>query len=462
MAGSDQQRQRWLICGLGGCALLVLIGCGAVAALLVPTFNRLQTAIDRAGMTVSARDAAADLPVNAPPLPEMHRGRELHIADAQVLRAQFAAGAYALLDADYQEQLTRRLDYDARYNLALLVQQLGDAPEAAADSFAEWKQALPQSHLPYLLQGNWHINQAWAARGGGWASTVTDSGWQGFRRQLELAEQELQQAYVRCPADPNVGATGIILAMGQGTNAERGWFARAMAADPYHTQAYRFLLNAHFPKWGGSWEESRAIVDEALGKMENNSQLFVLLPEWHEERVERELDDSSNRRTEKRTAQRRAYAEELRSAYAAAAEKYPDEYEIHMRYAFDASMNRERETAMREFEQIIPRWEQGQAVPLPGGSAQAYLNKYAWLLATSSDDRFYNPQLALVYAKKAVAMAPDWEWALDTLACAYAANGQFDKAIAAQREAQQHGNAGFQRHCENDIAVYEQHQAPRY
>jgi tetratricopeptide (TPR) repeat protein len=59
-------------------------------------------------------------------------------------------------------------------------------------------------------------------------------------------------------------------------------------------------------------------------------------------------------------------------------------------------------------------------------------NSKAWILATSSDDRYRNGKEALALAQKAVAIADNVD-SLDTLAAAYAANGQFVEAVAIQR-----------------------------
>jgi TPR repeat protein len=62
------------------------------------------------------------------------------------------------------------------------------------------------------------------------------------------------------------------------------------------------------------------------------------------------------------------------------------------------------------------------------------MNNLALLLATSKNERVRNPQEAISLATKAVASAnnPDY---LDTLAAAYFAAGQTDKAIEAEQKA---------------------------
>ena len=60
-------------------------------------------------------------------------------------------------------------------------------------------------------------------------------------------------------------------------------------------------------------------------------------------------------------------------------------------------------------------------------------NSKAWILATSSDPRYRNGKQAVVLAKTAVEINPTID-SLDTLSAAYAANGQFDKAIENQKK----------------------------
>lgn len=61
-------------------------------------------------------------------------------------------------------------------------------------------------------------------------------------------------------------------------------------------------------------------------------------------------------------------------------------------------------------------------------------NSKAWILATSADPQFRNGKEAVQLAEKAVAIAETVD-SLDTMAAAYAANGQFEQAIASQKKA---------------------------
>jgi tetratricopeptide (TPR) repeat protein len=72
------------------------------------------------------------------------------------------------------------------------------------------------------------------------------------------------------------------------------------------------------------------------------------------------------------------------------------------------------------------------AIKLRPNFLDAY-NSKAWLLATSSDPRYRNGKQALELAQKAVEIDPTID-SLDTMSAAYAANGQFNKAIDNQKK----------------------------
>ena len=74
-----------------------------------------------------------------------------------------------------------------------------------------------------------------------------------------------------------------------------------------------------------------------------------------------------------------------------------------------------------------------RAIELNPVMVDAY-NSKAWILATSSQPAYRNSAQALALAQKAVEINAGID-SLDTLAAAYAADGQFEKAIATQKRA---------------------------
>jgi tetratricopeptide (TPR) repeat protein len=88
---------------------------------------------------------------------------------------------------------------------------------------------------------------------------------------------------------------------------------------------------------------------------------------------------------------------------------------------------------MNQESQAISAYEDGLKVE-PENSV--ILNNAAWLYATASDTSLRNPQKALAYAQKAVAITKEEKSTfLDTLGESFYANGRFDEAIAAEKKA---------------------------
>jgi hypothetical protein len=136
---------------------------------------------------------------------------------------------------------------------------------AAADwetmSLAEKRQAikkmaaLPDAE-PWILAyytGRWRIDEAWNARGGGYANTVTEKRWQAFAEHLEVATRELTKAWQLHPEFPEAATEMVTVAMaGQADESVRVWFDRAIAAQIDWNDAYDKLRWAYRPRWGGS------------------------------------------------------------------------------------------------------------------------------------------------------------------------------------------------------------------
>jgi hypothetical protein len=116
------------------------------------------------------------------------------------------------------------------------------------------------------ITGRMEITLAWIARGGGWANTVTDAGWQGFKQHLDLAEAAFTAAWKLNPALPDAPACMITVCMGKdsGFDQEKLWFGRAIAAQPDFEEAYLNLFEAWKPRWGGNYPRILEIGLQAL------------------------------------------------------------------------------------------------------------------------------------------------------------------------------------------------------
>lgn len=123
---------------------------------------------------------------------------------------------------------------------------------------------------PWLLElaeGRFEIRLAWDARGNGWASSVTEEGWQKFREHMTNASKHLTAAWELDHTLPQAASAMITVCMGDASLSEvsaKEWFDRACSAQLDSEQAYDAYRQLLLPRWGGSYEELFAFGEEAL------------------------------------------------------------------------------------------------------------------------------------------------------------------------------------------------------
>lgn len=107
------------------------------------------------------------------------------------------------------------------------------------------------------VEGDRLISLAWAARGSGWANSVTEEGWRVFGQRLQEAGELLNKASDQYPTVAAVPAAMITVELGQGVGAYRlnVWFQKAVAIDPGYYSAYSRKMNYLQPRWHGSVRE---------------------------------------------------------------------------------------------------------------------------------------------------------------------------------------------------------------
>ena len=109
--------------------------------------------------------------------------------------------------------------------------------------------------LAHVLEAEYHVQEAWKARGGGYADTVTREGWKGFSEHLDKAEAAFTKAWEMDPDLPLPAVKMISVAMGNSRGEEmRKWFDRAIEAQIDHPKAWSSMLWGLRPRWHGSHE----------------------------------------------------------------------------------------------------------------------------------------------------------------------------------------------------------------
>jgi hypothetical protein len=142
------------------------------------------------------------------------------LADGPAARIKYSKSCQALFDAGKYSEL-ESIGQDLRSNDVLLTEglwKLGFYYEGIelsastngpkADDYLKglnaWETLFPDSLSLPVLRASYKIKLAWAARGSGYANTVTDKGWEIFRKEIQEARNILDAAKKRgevCPGD---------------------------------------------------------------------------------------------------------------------------------------------------------------------------------------------------------------------------------------------------------------------
>jgi hypothetical protein len=142
----------------------------------------------------------------------------------------------------------------------------------------------PEEALVLLLKGRFAIDDAWAARGSGWANTVTDKGWRLFAQRLALAEEALDRSWELDSSLPGTPLQYLKLELGQGRGRERMelWFNRAIAHPQNRYDALQQKLWYLQPRWYGSEKECLKVARDILKSDEFTGNCPLQLYQLHE------------------------------------------------------------------------------------------------------------------------------------------------------------------------------------
>ncbi|HEX7617561.1 MAG TPA: DUF4339 domain-containing protein [Verrucomicrobiae bacterium] len=107
--------------------------------------------------------------------------------------------------------------------------------------------------LALTLDGEREIITAWAARGNGYANTVSEQGWGGFRQHLASARTALTAAWNLQPGWPLAPERMIYVSLGDSDVDEmRTWFDRTTVAQIDYSRAWSDLRWGLRPRWYGN------------------------------------------------------------------------------------------------------------------------------------------------------------------------------------------------------------------
>jgi len=133
-----------------------------------------------------------------------------------------------------------------------------------------WADAHPRSVAPQIALAESYIRRAWRARGGGFAGTVTDEGWKGFRLNQELAQTVLDKAKdMGGEKDPHFLCQRLMLLKGLQWSREEADEAvdAAIKNEPGYYHVYVRMAECLLPRWHGRPGDVEAFADDVAEKV---------------------------------------------------------------------------------------------------------------------------------------------------------------------------------------------------
>jgi tetratricopeptide (TPR) repeat protein len=117
-----------------------------------------------------------------------------------------------------------------------------------------YNEAGVDSGLRVALDGDYFIDLAWAARGSGYANTVSDRQAAVCTERLQKAQQILEEAFSKYPNEPAISTEMLSVAIGNSLDGDtmETWFQRALQADPNNFLAYANKALYLQPRWYGT------------------------------------------------------------------------------------------------------------------------------------------------------------------------------------------------------------------
>ena len=145
--------------------------------------------------------------------------------------------------------------------------------------FKNW----PNSYAAYFIKGKFYYRFAWNERGGGYADKVTAEGWEGFKKNLAVAEAAYRKAWSLNPKDVRIPTEMIEMAVSQQKDrAEMElWFQRGMELNTNNHDACAKKVRYLSPQWYGSLDEMVAFGRECVQSTKWGGRVPLMLAELY-------------------------------------------------------------------------------------------------------------------------------------------------------------------------------------
>jgi hypothetical protein len=236
---------------------------------------------------------------------------------------------------------------------------------AVRDLVEIWVRTRPRSLAAHLALVRVLTASAWAARGAGFADTVTDEGRQRFTELCELSWTAAMEAQRVAPSDPTVYSHLVELgmALGKPRPVVEKAFADGLKLDPRNARLHRTMANYLSPSWYGSGEEFVQFAKETRQRVGVETFMRVVTLAMSADRAEfvRRYPN---------------WWPELRQAFVEWERAYPTSaFAAHL-FAWAACQYQDRETAQQTLAKLGKEWNGD--VRYVWGTAEALESARTW------------------------------------------------------------------------------------
>jgi membrane associated rhomboid family serine protease len=223
--------------------------------------------------TSSAAVSTTDSPTDGPAM------RHAAACRAQTL---FVSADYAALDRWLAQSAGSIGDLpDGGSTLDGIVRGLGDLFDYGSlevvptlGRTADWQRQIPDSVYPRLLQTLIFQSWAWAARGHGYADSISPEAWAAFAQRTEMAAMGLREIVERANKNPLWYQLSLNVGLDQSTPVVelRSTFDRGITEQSDYWPLYQAMLRIVMPRWHGSYEDVHGLIQDvsqryiAMGK----------------------------------------------------------------------------------------------------------------------------------------------------------------------------------------------------
>jgi hypothetical protein len=219
--------------------------------------------------------------------------------------------------------------------------------KAYLETFKAWMAAESESATARVALANAYIEYAWHARGRGYSDTVSHKGWNLMEERMELARTTLLQAARLREKCPYWFEAMQMVATAQGWDkaSTRELFNRASAFEPAYFHYYREYANFLLPKWYGEEGETEAFAAELLKRPDtpDNAVIYFEVASL----IVCPCSSGSNR-----TDLGELSWPEIKKGYAVLDKNYGISNRKRNRFAYVATLARDKSAAQEAFAQI--------------------------------------------------------------------------------------------------------------